>query len=217
MCVTDSELPENYIYFAPNYQPESTTVPDGNGFHAMPNVLRMLHDALPSGWKILYKEHPAIFKAPYKMFFRGHLARSEAFYQELRLENVVFFPPEFDSFRLIDGSRFIVSVNGSILLESVARGKNALMMGNAWHECLPGVRKIVQRTELLEYIGTREWEQPVDRARLALALASLRDSSMELLMLVKTRRQDTQFVEREAKVLCGELSEHIHSIIDQAA
>jgi hypothetical protein len=92
-----------------------------------------------------------------------------------------------------------------------------LMMGNAWHECLPGVRKIVQRTELLEYIGTREWEQPVDRARLALALASLRDSSMELLMLVKTRRQDTQFVERDAKVLCGELSEHIHSIIDQAA
>lgn len=215
MCVTDTKLPDNYIYFAPNYQPESTTVPDGNGFHYMPNVLRMLHDALPPGWKIIYKEHPAIFKVPYKMFFRGHMARSEAYYRDIELENVVFFPPQFDSFRLIDNSRFIVSVNGTILLESVARGKNALMMGNAWHEFLPGVRKIVLRSDLYEYIRNRDWERPVDREGLVYALASLRDSTLELLILVKKRNQDRGFVEREAEILCGKLGEYIDAIADK--
>jgi hypothetical protein len=216
LCTKKLDLPENFIYFAPNYQPESTTIPDGNGFHYMPNVVRLLHEALPRGWKIIYKEHPATFKVPYKMFFRGHMMRSADYYKELALENVIFFPPDFDSFRLIDGARFVVSVNGTILLESAARGKNAVMFGNAWHESLPGVTKIVRREELAAYVENKNWSRPVDMERLAYALATLRDSTMELLTLVKKRKQGRDFVERETEVFARNLGEYLDAGADQA-
>ncbi|THB71109.1 MAG: hypothetical protein D6B28_07840 [Gammaproteobacteria bacterium] len=210
MCSEDLSLPEKYIYFAPNYQPEMTTVPDGNGFHNMVEVLKLLHACLPQGWKIIYKEHPATFKVPYKIFFRGHMMRSEQFFKELALDNVLIFPPEFDSFELIDRSQFIVSVNGTILLESVARGKNAIMFGNAWHEALPGVKKISMKSELDDYLQTEGWKQEIDRNRLAYALATLQEDTIPLLMLMKKRVQKRDFVASEIDIFSVKLREIIN-------
>ena len=138
-------LPEKYIYFAPNYQPEATTLPDGAGYHDILNLVKMLSANLPNGVKLVYKEHPITFNRPFKVLFRGSFSRSNSFWQQIKnLPNVELAPTHYDTFELIDNSLCVSVIVGSVSIEAGLRGKQCIIFGNAWHETLPFVHKVEQ-------------------------------------------------------------------------
>ena len=129
----------DYVYFSPNFQPERSTVPDGGVFWDFNSAIDILHSSLPKGWKILYKEHPAVFRGSTEW----HLDRDIYFYRRLRLKypNLLFVSMDEDVLNLIDSSKAVAAVSGTVVWESVIRGKPVLTFGSHCLENMPGVVK----------------------------------------------------------------------------
>lgn len=115
-----------YVYFALHFQPEMSTSPTGGDFANQIYTLLLLSQVLPSDYKIFVKEHPAQFR----VFRRNNLYyRSKFFYDRLsQMPKVTMVDRETNSFDLIDNSFCTATITGTIALESVARGKNSIVM-----------------------------------------------------------------------------------------
>jgi len=133
-----------FVYFAPNYQPERTTLPDAGVFADILRILDLVSSVLPKGWVIYYKEHPSIFNLPEsRLFWRGHMYRNREFYESIsEYSNVQIIPVEIDSFEIIDKAKCTVSATGTVTLESAARGVPAIVFGSVWFDAIEGVVKV---------------------------------------------------------------------------
>lgn len=163
--VKSSTVNEPYILFAPNYQPERTTMPDGGEFYDMLKVLRILSSALPSGWKIVYKEHPTIFRWPSNVFLRGHLFRNQEFYNTLSLfESVVCVGAHSNTFELVDKSEAVCSVTGTICFQASVRGIKSVVFGSTWFDDCDLVHKFTDISELRSFLLSNNYpiRNPVD-------------------------------------------------------
>lgn len=124
---------ENFIFYAMHFEPEGGTtvcVPLQNQL----TIIQMLHNALPSGWKLYIKEHPHQFmlnniEMGYYLYnFKWW--KSIEFYQELRkLENLSFIDFNTSSKFLIEQSKAIATINGTIYLESLFNNKPCFVFG----------------------------------------------------------------------------------------
>lgn len=151
--VGDIDLNQKYVLFAPNYQPERTTMPDGGDFYDMLYALGVLSSALPPDWKIVYKEHPVVFSWPGKVFFRGHIFRNEEYYSTLKLfDRVIFADSNYDTFKLIDNAEAVCSVTGTVLYQASIRGKKAVLFGNTWFGDCSLIHRYSSRSELYEFL-----------------------------------------------------------------
>lgn len=184
-----SSIPEkkSIIYFA-NYQPERTTNPDGGSFSDMYNAVMLIKNGLPDDWKLIYKEHPHTFSPPFKNLFRGVLYRKASFYKQLKKEGVILAPTQEDSFELMKHSSAVCSINGTILFEAVANGKNAIILGNFFTESLEGVHKITSSKELYEFINSGNIDRPIDENKLIKNMSSVFENSVEYLNLLNNIR-----------------------------
>ena len=142
-------LKENYVFFAPNYQPERTTLPDAGNYGDLLFLVDTLSHCLPKDWQIIYKEHPTVFYKPGVTFFRGHLYRSPEFYERLNsYKNVVLAPTDFDSFKLIDNARAAATATGTVAYEASIRGVPAIMFGQSWACGSQSIFSVNSRSEL---------------------------------------------------------------------
>lgn len=149
LCSDLNDLPDNFILFSPNYQPERSTMPDAGEFHDVLQNLDILSSTVPSSFKIIYKEHPMIFNYPGKVFFRGHLFRGKEYYLRAKsYENVIFVNQNADIFRLIDQSKAVVSPTGTIIFQSSIRGKPVISFGNNWLSTCSCVYNYINREDL---------------------------------------------------------------------
>lgn len=128
-----------YIFVALHFQPERNTVPIGGHYADQLLLVAQLSRALPAGWKIYVKEHSWQLQ-PYS---RGQHGRTAWFYSDVAaLPNVQLIPMGMSSFDLIDRSRAVASVSGSVGWEGVNRGKPALIFGDAWYQACAGVYRV---------------------------------------------------------------------------
>jgi len=126
-----------YVSMLLHYQPERTTMPEGRGFANQLAAICSLAVTLPAGWRLVVKEHPAIFQGPgpFRSAFRDpFLYRAIA-----AMPNVSLAPLETSPFTLIDGSRLVATVTGTVGFQSVCRGKPVLAFGAAAYRGAPGV------------------------------------------------------------------------------
>lgn len=144
-----------YIYFAPNYQPERTTLPDAGIFADVLRMLDLVASVLPEKWIILYKEHPSIFNVPVSnIFWRGHMYRDKEFYESIsEYKNVQIIPVEINSFDLIDNAKFVVTATGTVAFESVTRGVPALVFGSVWFDAMEGVTRVNSKRDIEKLIN----------------------------------------------------------------
>jgi hypothetical protein len=142
------DLNQPFIFVALHYQPEKTTSPLGGYFADQQLMLDMLAECLPPGWRLYVKEALGQF-APN---LRGEDAKSRAFYQAIvDHPRMRLLPMEYVSFELIDKCRAVATVTGTAAWEAPARGKPALIFGQAWFRSCEGVfytpdRKSLQKT-----------------------------------------------------------------------
>lgn len=147
------ELPENpaenYLLFALHYQPEETTVPTAGRFYNQLSVIKQLAQQLPNGWKLLVKEHTSQFHP--KM--DGYKGRYKEFYSRVaQFENVVLIDPGIHSRQLLKKVKAVVTLTGTIGIESLLCGVPVILFGNAWYRNIPGVIDIGRNPKLLERI-----------------------------------------------------------------
>lgn len=127
-ALTEDRLSIRYAFYALQYTPESSI----NGLEPyyvdQLRVIDALLCALPSGYELLVKEHPAIVGL-----------RSSAFYRQLRKRpGVTLVSPYVDTKALVIKSKFVATVTGTIGLESYLLGKPCIVFGRNFfsHLCL---------------------------------------------------------------------------------
>ena len=143
----DFQLPKHYYFFPLHYQPERTTLPEGKNYaHQFRLVLEFLQ-CLPTGSKLVVKEHPSTFRNSLNPRFRD-----EIFFRSLvQLDNVVLAPLNFDQFELIDNAKGVIAITGTVAYESVARNTPVLFYGRASYKGMPGT---FDENELEEFLSS---------------------------------------------------------------
>lgn len=130
---------KNYGFYALQYTPESSI----NGLEPyyvdQLRVIDALLMAMPSGYRLLVKEHPAIVGL-----------RSSSFYRQLKNRpGVILVSPDVDSKHLIVHSKFTATVTGTIGLESYLIGKPCIVFGRNFFShlcvCVSGITNLKEK------------------------------------------------------------------------
>jgi hypothetical protein len=169
MC-SDEQL-GNYVLFAPNYQPEASTMPDAGKYHDILEIIDILSSTLPDGWSIVYKEHPVIFNYPSDTFFRGHLFRSGDFYNRIIQYGAKIIDYRSDIFKLIDEAKVVATAAGTIAVQASIRGRNTITFGDNWYSSFSQIYKYSNRNNLKIYFNNIDdkWQDTHDSWRKYLA------------------------------------------------
>lgn len=134
------DLSRPYVYFAPHYQPERSSCPDAGLYHDMRIIAQVLEHSLPEGWVVYYKEHPRSVSMP-SMFGNP---RTVAFYKMLQeyCPRMQFIPIDCDPFELIDNAKCTATGTGTSALQSLLRGRPALIFGDVAYSSAPGAFRV---------------------------------------------------------------------------
>jgi capsule polysaccharide export protein KpsC/LpsZ len=110
-------------------------------------MIEWLSFIAPHGWLIYVKEHPTQF------IVKVDNTRYDWMYDDIaKLHNVRLISANIDTFELIDNSKAIATLTGTIGFESVIRGKPVLCFGYAWYRGCEGVLSIQSLKQLELYV-----------------------------------------------------------------
>jgi hypothetical protein len=127
---------EHLITLFLHYQPERTTLPEAGRYVNQFELARTIAHAIPEGWVLRVREHPATFVGPgafYPMF------RSSKLYAALAsLPRTFLTALDMDPFDLVDASEVVVTCTGTVGLESLCRGTPVIVAGRAAYRDAPG-------------------------------------------------------------------------------
>jgi hypothetical protein len=129
-----------FVYVPLHYQPECTTSPQGGIFVDQVHQVRMLAAALPSGWELYVKEHPAQWPSHVRDYTPQ---RYKGMYKEIAaIPHVRLVPVSTPTYDLADKAKATATASGTAGWESVLRGKCALIFGYPWYMSAPGVLRV---------------------------------------------------------------------------
>lgn len=137
-CQADFEKP--YIYIPLQYQPELTTSPLGGVYVDQLLAIKTIAAALPEGWELYVKEHPAQIGV-----HGGNTtpARYVGFYKSIaELPHVRLVPVNTNTFKLMDNAQTTSALTGTAAWESILRGKPAIVFGYPWFMSAPGIIRV---------------------------------------------------------------------------
>lgn len=140
---------EEYVYVPLHYQPERTTVPEGDVYSTQNLFITLLRDVLPDEYYIYVKEHPVQFNT----FKQGEHCRSRYHYDDLlSLKNIRLIDMDVDINTLIDNSLAIATLTGTTAWEGAFRDTPSLMFGTAWYAGCPGIYDVKTEAETADAI-----------------------------------------------------------------
>ncbi|MCW5591328.1 MAG: hypothetical protein KIS74_04480 [Burkholderiales bacterium] len=165
----DLEGPAVYVPLAG--QPERTSNPQADLYANQLLMVNALAHAVPPGWSVWVKEHPNQFHPQ----FAVNMCRSEEYYLALAsIPGVRIVPIDSDPFETIDKATMIATTGGTSALEAVARGKPALLFGDAWYRDCPGVHRIRSAGELAGWMARHGEHLVLDPAAFESYVESIR-------------------------------------------
>lgn len=132
-----------FVYVPLHMQPERSTSVQGDIFTDQILMLDMLSAALPKGWTLYVKEHPAQWTAR-----RAHLGRYSGYYKKIAsIRNVVCVPAHTPSSELVQKARAVATVTGTAVWEAVLKGVPALIFGYEWYMHCDGMFRVASAEE----------------------------------------------------------------------
>jgi len=138
LLASPADLDAPYVYFPLPMQPESTTVPLAGHFSEQVNLAHTVAAALPAGWGLYVKEHPA--QILWTLSSRG---RSVRHYEQLAaIPNVTIVKLETNSAHLVSHARAVATATGTTGFEAIEMGVPALIFGAPWYAKAPGVVRV---------------------------------------------------------------------------
>ncbi|MCR5757020.1 MAG: hypothetical protein K6F95_03850 [Selenomonas sp.] len=145
-----------YVYYPLHLQPEMNTDVLGGMYCNQLLLLEQLSQIIPDDWIIYAKEHP----------LQNAYMRGDYFFKQLELlPKVKLVSSTTDTYDLNRNSQFVATLVGTTGWEAISGGKNALVFGQAWYGCLPGVFRYhsgIKLEEIMNYkIDHEEFELAV--------------------------------------------------------
>jgi hypothetical protein len=130
-----------YVYYLLGYQPENTNCPEGGALCNQLLAISLLAEALPGGWEVVVKEHPAqLMNDGRGVGDYGFLGRNTSFYVAAAgIPGVRLASLATDHFAMLDAAQAVSTLTGTVGWEASARGKPVLCLGEAWYEGAPNV------------------------------------------------------------------------------
>ncbi len=157
-----------YVVYFLHYQPEATTCPTGDIFVDQRLCIEMFLKSLPSNYMVYVKEHPTQFMINNE----GHTSRMADLYDDLvKNSRVRLISTSVDTFELIDHSKGIGTVCGTVGWESIVHRKPVVLFGVSWYEnYTKGVLRIKSEEnvrQIREFIENYEYDEHALKAYLA--------------------------------------------------
>lgn len=133
---------KNLIYFPLHFQPERSTLPEGEIFTDQLLAIKFLSSILPKNWLIIVKEHPRQFDKN-RVDLRRINFRSAKFYNEIAsINNVRLCKLNQDSDKIINDSKIICTITGTSGFEGLKKLKPVITFGNPWYSACKNVKNI---------------------------------------------------------------------------
>lgn len=185
--ISQSELPsKKFIYFPLHYQPEATTIPAGNLYRDQLEVVREVISYLEEDVILVVKEHPVYWRRILQKNLSEYTPLREVkdffFYKEIiNSDKVYFINHSISSEKLIKMSLGVISITGSVSLESLIFNKPVLLFGEHFYLNLPNVYRATSKNEVRDFlIATRLGEKYiVNYQKTKLMLEELQNNSIK--------------------------------------
>lgn len=124
---SDKECSGSYCIFYLHYQPERSTLPEGNLFLSQIMAAQILSSKLHPNMTLYIKEHPSTWSFPLDIRFRN-----KNYYRKLLdLPNVKLLSMQANNFSSIDNASFVATISGKIGFQALLREKPVIYFGNA--------------------------------------------------------------------------------------
>ena len=179
------DLNADYIYFPLHFQPECTSVPMGGVYGDQFLIINQISSLLPTGKWLYVKPHP----------FNSYVDEMPLYKHILTLPNVKLINPHDNTYDLIDNCAAVASITGTVICESLVRGKPAMMYGyymwqyapgvfacREWEDCKKAIEKIFETRELVKRVDLIAFLRDVDKY---LYTGSLFESTLKMFKLSK--------------------------------
>ena len=143
-----TNLPQGEKFFFPlHVMPEAMVLINGTKGLNQAALIEKIAYQLPMNSILVVKEHPTMIGW-----------RSNQFYHKINsIPNVVFIRPDYNIHKIINKSKAIITISGSTGFEAIILKKPVLLLGRAFYELLPNVKRIVNLDELsigLEWVDS---------------------------------------------------------------
>lgn len=151
------ELPKDFkfVFFPLQLQPEASTEPHAGFYSDYKNSVSLVASKLNKNEILVIKEHPAYFSTNSLAKFNINNYRSREFYLKLvSLPNVILVNNDFNTLDLIQESEFVVTTNGTVILESLSLDKNVVLLGSHYYSSLPNVYSINEEEDMVEVLNS---------------------------------------------------------------
>jgi len=141
-------LSANYWMFLLHFEPEKTTLPNGDLLGDQLYLIRQAAARLPKGTELLVKEHPSQLLSG----MNGHVGRANSFYQEASsIPGVRLLPDYVGEIELMRNAEVIFTVTGTVGIEGSILGRPVIYFGHPWYKNFEGTcafRDFVQDGEV---------------------------------------------------------------------
>lgn len=141
-----------FIFFPLHMQPEKTTNPMGGIYDDQEYLIGLLLETIPRDWKVVIKEHKSQYV---KRFIRWpFFYKDKNMFNKLKSNNqIVFAPINEDPFKLIDKSKGIATISGTVGIEALFRKKPVLLFGRPWYRFHKSLNYISSKKELIKQVS----------------------------------------------------------------
>lgn len=133
---------EPFAFYALHYEPEFSLLVQAPFFKDQTYIIEQIARSLPVGWKLYVKEHPQM--AEY---------RPRSFYTRLkRMPNVKLIHPSVRGTDLLQHSKLVCSITGTIAFEACLLKRPVIMFGNHFINDLSFVRHVERIADLPYFV-----------------------------------------------------------------
>ena len=209
-CIWDdaSLVGKKILFFPLHYQPERTSLPDAIPFHDQLRAIDVLSRALPSNWIILVKEHPTIFRFPYKVLLRGNYSRSKAYYDKINsYSNVRLVSINESTNSWMRKSEALATLTGSVSLEALSLGKKVILFGNTWYRSFPNTHYYQDPISLIDFLNEKPPLKEDDLEKLKQTLSFYLNHSFERLFFKSKEEND---ISKEVEIYLQEIQKFLN-------
>jgi len=170
--VQEEPLHRPYVFVALHYQPENNTSPEGGVFVHQLRMIDLLSKSVPEGWYVYVREHPGQFLTNTKI---GQSRTIDLYRDSMSLPNVKLISTLLSPFDLIDSSKAVATITGTVGWQAVVRGKPTLVFGHAWYRDCENVFYTPTRATCKEALLKIAAGYVVDYAKVRLFVRALED------------------------------------------
>jgi len=143
-------IPKNYIIFPLQVTPESSINTLEQFFIEQERVIDLVRLNMPNSYFLLLKEHPAMMGK-----------RETSFYKRLRKKaGILLVSPKLDTKKFVQDSKLVITVTGTIGLESYLNDKPVLMFGPSFFSHLVDAFDSYKqlKKQIFELINKKEFD-----------------------------------------------------------